>query len=113
MYICSDRGGIGGISGEVGTPNGSASKTLPNFSVFSLCFSSLGFPPSSPFLLLAIGKKISNQKGFFWFEDFYSYRVNIKNQKYVATEKEDKKFPLFLSFTFFLVFTGKRLNHEG
>jgi len=36
MYICSDRGGIGGISGEVGTPIGSASKTLPNSNAFFL-----------------------------------------------------------------------------
>jgi len=57
-------------------------------------------------LSLAIGKKILKQKGlFFLFGDFFSYRLTVKNQKDVVTEKEDKKFPLFCSFfTFYLFF---------
>ena len=76
------------------------------------------FPPlvslPSPSLLPAIGEKISNQKGsFFLFEIFFTYRVNAKNQKNIVTEKGDKKFLLlFLSFIFYLSFTGRRLNHK-
>jgi hypothetical protein len=41
--------------------------------------------------LPAIGEKISNQKGFFsfCFEVFFTYRINAKNQKDIATEKGD------------------------
>jgi len=70
-----------------------------------LCFSSIGFSPSSPSLSPAIGKKVSNQKGFFFLVgDFFSYRANAKNQKDIATEKEDKKFPLFFPHLLFILF---------
>jgi len=70
-----------------------------------ICFSSLSFSFSSPSLSLAIGKKISNQKGFFFLVgDFFSYRANLKNQKDIATEKEDKKFSLLFSLLLFILF---------
>jgi len=70
--------------------------------------------------LLAIGKKISDQKKVFSFFvlSFFSYRANIKNQKDIATEKEDKHKPGKLLLYYlpgvcdYLVFTGRRLNHE-
>jgi len=70
---------------------------------------------SSPSLSPAIGKKISDQKKVFSFFvlSFFSYRVNAKKQKDIATEKEDKKTPAWLpSLFFYLVFSGRRLNHE-
>jgi len=71
-----------------------------SFFVFSLLVS---LP--SPSLLPAIGKKISNQKGFFFLVgDFFTYRANAKYQKDIATEKEDKKFPLFFSLLLFILF---------
>jgi len=40
---------------------------------------------------------------------FFSYRVNAKNQKDIATEKEDKKFPLlYILFYFLSCFYGKK-----
>jgi len=49
----------------------------------------------SPSLSPAIGKKISDQKKVFSFFvlSFFSYRADIKNQKDIATEKEDKHKP--------------------
>jgi len=72
-----------------------------SFFVFSFLVS-LTSPPLSP----AIGKKISDQKKVFSFFvlSFFSYRANIKNQKDIATEKEDKKFPLFFSLLLFIFF---------
>jgi len=60
----------------------------------------------SPSLPPAIGKKISDQKKVFSFFvlSFFSYRANIKNQKDIVTEKEDKKFPLFFSHLLFILF---------
>jgi hypothetical protein len=49
---------------------------------------------------------------------FFSYRTNTKNQKDIATEKEEKHKPGKLPLSFlpgvcdYLVFTGKGLNHE-
>jgi len=50
---------------------------------------------SSPSLPPAIGKKISDQKKVFSFFVliFFSYRANAKNQKDIATEKENKHKP--------------------
>jgi len=82
-----------------------------SFFVFSL---------PSPSLLPAIGKKISDQKKDFSFFvlSYFSYRANLKNQKDIATEKEEKHKPGKLSLFClpgvcdYLVFTGKRLNHQ-
>ena len=84
---------------------------------FLSCFLSLLpllFPP-------AIGKKISDQKKVFSFFvlSFFSYRVNLKNQKDIATEKEDRHKPGKIPLSYlpgvceYLLFTGRRLNHEG
>jgi len=53
-------------------------------------------------LLPAIGKKILNQKDFSFFvlRCFFSYRVNAKNQKDIATEKEDEYKPGKLSLSY-------------
>jgi len=60
-------------------------------------------------------KNNSDQKGFFsfCFEVFFTYRTNTKNQKNMVTEKEEKNIfmPSIVS-NFFLVFTGRRLNHK-
>jgi hypothetical protein len=70
---------------------------------------------SSPSSLLlfpsAIGKKISDQKKVFSFFvlSFFPYRVNIKNQNNIVTEKEDKKFPLVcLPYCLLSCFFGKK-----
>ena len=76
---------------------------------------------SSPSLPSAIGKKISDQKKVFSFFvlSFFSYRANLKNQKDIATEKEEKHKPGKLPLSYlpgvcdYLFFTGRRLNHEG
>jgi len=71
---------------------------------------------SSPSLLPAIGKKISDQKKVFSFFvlSFFSYRVNAKNQNNIDTEKEDKKFPLFFSLSYFLsCFYGEKTKPPG
>jgi len=89
-----------------------------------LCFYSPGFSPSSPSspsLSLAIGKKISDQKKVFSFFvlSFFSYRANLKNQRDIATEKENKHKPGKLPLSYlpgvcaYLFFTGRGLNHEG
>jgi len=70
----------------------------------------------SPSLLPAIGKKISDQKKVFSFFvlSFFSYRANLKNQKDIATEKEDRhkpgKLPLpcLPGVCDYLFFYGKR-----
>jgi len=46
--------------------------------------------------------------------DVFTYRLTVKNPKILATEKGDKKFLLlFLSFIFYLSFTGIRLIHSS
>jgi hypothetical protein len=79
-----------------------------------LCFSSLSFSPSSPSLSLAIGKKIQIKKAFsFCFEVFFSYRANIKNQRDIVTEKEEK---MYLCLQLFLIFSfiyGERTKAQG
>jgi len=60
-----------------------------SFSVFYL-LASLPSPSLPP----AISKKSQIKKVFsFWVEVFFSYRVNIENQRDKATEKEDKHKP--------------------
>ena len=44
--------------------------------------------------------------------DVFTYRYAVKNPKNIVTEKEGKKLPLFLSLTFYLVFSGRRLSHD-
>jgi len=49
---------------------------------------------------------------------FFTYRANAKNQKDIATEKEDEHKPGKLPLSFlpgvcdYLFFTGRRLNHD-
>jgi len=53
------------------------------------------------FFFPAIGKKIRSEKGIFFFcSEFFTYRVNAKNQKNIVTEKEEKHKPgkLLLSY---------------
>jgi predicted MPP superfamily phosphohydrolase len=46
--------------------------------------------------------------------DVFTYRLTVRNPKILATKKGDKKFPLlFLSFIFYLSFTGRRLKHSS
>jgi len=52
----------------------------------------------------AIGKKSPIKKVFLFGWRFFSYRANAKNQNNIATEKEDKKSPLFFSHLLFILF---------
>jgi len=38
----------------------------------------------------------------FLFMYVFTYRLTVRNPKKIATEKEDKKFPLFFSHLFFI-----------
>jgi len=74
---------------------------------------------SFPSLFPAIGKNLKVKKCFsFCFEVFFSYRVNAKNQKAIATEKEEKHKPGKIPLSYlpgvcdYLFFTGRRLNHK-
>jgi len=75
---------------------------------------------SSPSLSLAIGKKISNQKVFFFFglRCFFLIAQTQRIKKDVVTEKEEKhkpgKVPLSClpGVCDYLFFTGRRLNHK-
>jgi len=95
--------------------------SLVNYYLPGECIAlSLFFLPSFPSLPPAIGKKISDHKKVFSFFvlSFFSYRTNLKNQKDIATEKEEKhkpgKLPLLClpGVCDYLFFTGKGLNHQ-
>ena len=65
-------------------------------------------------------KNLRSEKGIFFFcSEFFSYRANARNQKDVATEKEEKHKPGKLPLSClpgvcdYLFYTGRRLNHEG
>ena len=46
--------------------------------------------------------------------DVFTYRLTAKNPKILAAEKEGKKTPAIITpFTFYLVFTGRRLIHRS
>jgi hypothetical protein len=54
---------------------------------------------------LAIGEKYIKKIFLFFnilFRDVFTYRLTAKNPKTLATEKRDKKFPLFFSRLFFI-----------